>query len=86
MRHALIDPMGNVVNVIKLAPGSKWTPPEGHRIVQDDDCQIGDTHDGTTFARINMMPEPIVEEPRPPTKLEELEARLVELEVKLQTR
>ena len=80
MRHALIDPMGNVVNVIELFTNSKWTPPAGHRVVQDDDCQIGDTHDGTTFARINMMPEPIVEEPRPPTKLEELEARIAALE------
>ena len=86
MRHALIDAMGSVVNVIELEPGSKWTPPEGHRVVQDDDCQIGDAHDGSTFTRINMIPEPIVEAPRAPTKLEELEARIVELEVKLQTR
>ena len=81
MRHALIDTMGNVVNVIELVPDSKWTPPEGHRVVQDDECQIGDTHDGSTFTRINMIPEPIVET-RQPTKLEELEARIAALETR----
>ena len=80
MRHALIDDAGNVVNVIELIPGTKWTPPKGHRVVQDDDCQIGDSYDGTNFTRINMIPEPIVEEPRQPTKLDELEARIAALE------
>ena len=80
MRHALIDAMGSVVNVIELEPGSKWTPPEGHSVVRDDECQIGDTHDGTIFTRINMMPEPVVAEPRPPTKLDELDARIAALE------
>ena len=78
MRHALIKD-GSVVNVIELKPDSRWTPPEGHSVVQDDDCQIGDTHDGTTFTRINMVPEPIVEV-RQPTKLDELEARIAALE------
>lgn len=80
MRHALIDETGNVVNVIELIPGSKWAPPKGHRIVPDDECQIGDIHDGSAFTRINMIPEPIVEEPRQPTKLDELEARIAALE------
>ena len=80
MRHALIDEMGNVVNVIELIPGSKWTPPQGHRIVPDDECQIGDIHDGSAFTRINMIPEPIIDAPRQPTKLDELEARIAALE------
>ena len=78
MRHAVIKD-GFVVNVIELEPGSKWTPPEGHSVVRDDECQIGDTYDGT-FTRINMIPEPIIETPRQPTKLDELEARIAALE------
>ena len=79
MRHAIIR-NGVVENVIELEPSSKWTPPEGHSVVQDDECQIGDTHDGVTFTRINMIPEPIVDEPRAPTKIDELEARIAALE------
>ena len=78
MRNAVIR-NGVVENVIELTPNSKWTPPEGHSVVQDDECQIGDSYDGSTFTRINMIPEPIVET-RQPTKLDELEARIALLE------
>lgn len=80
MRYALINKTGNVVNVIELATNSTWTPPDEYNVVQDDACQIGDTHDGIAFTRINMMPEPIGETPRQPTKLDELEARIIALE------
>ena len=79
MRYALIDARGRVVNVIELATNSTWMPPEQHNVVQDDECQIGDSYDGTNFTRINMIPEPIVEV-RQPTKLDELEARIIILE------
>ena len=80
MRYALVDARGRVVNAVELATNSTWMPPEQHNVVQDDECQIGDTHDGNAFTRINMIPEPIIETPRQPTKLDELEARIIALE------
>ena len=80
MRYALIDRNGNVVNVISLELGSNWTLPVGHSVIQNTDCQIGDTYDGVTFTRINMIPDPIIDAPLPPSRLDLLEARITELE------
>ena len=80
MRHALIDEAGNVVNVIELEPGARWAPPEGCTVIKADMCEIGDSWDGVVLTNTSLIPEPIVEEPRQPTKLDELEARIAALE------
>ena len=79
MRHAVIKD-GFVVNVIELEPGSKWRPPEGCTVIRADSCEIGDSWDGVVLTNTSLIPEPIIETPRQPTKLDELEARIAALE------
>lgn len=59
-RYAVINNQTNIVqNVIELADGSEWTPPEGHRLVASDIAGIGDTRQGDRFIR----PDPPTPEP-----------------------
>lgn len=44
MRHAIVNSLGLVVNVIAL-DGAKWTAPENHLVIQSDSCDIGDRYD-----------------------------------------
>jgi hypothetical protein len=42
IRHAVINKDNVVVNVILWNRRAKWSPPEGHYLVQDDKVNIGD--------------------------------------------
>lgn len=40
-RYAVVDPEGNVVNVVLWDGKSKWSPPEGHSIIQHEQAGPG---------------------------------------------
>lgn len=56
MRTAVINSSGLVVNVIELAEGAMWAPPEGHTLRPSDTACIGDTWDGEAFVKPYIEP------------------------------
>lgn len=49
MRHAIIDIGTNkVVNVIEWDGKTPWMVPEGHYLIQNDNCQIDDIYKPNT--------------------------------------
>ena len=49
MRKTIIEvATGNVVNVIILAEGAEWSPPEG-QVIGPDGGNVGDTWDGKNY-------------------------------------
>lgn len=49
--YALVDPQGNVINVIMWDGQSDYKPPHGHQLVQNRGASIGDIFDGKNFTK-----------------------------------
>jgi len=82
MRKAVVKKSNGLVeNVIEIKEGAKWKPPRGCYLIDAVDASPGDTWDGTKFVK----PEPeIVPEPfNPKAEVEDLKARIRELERKI---
>ena len=40
---------GNITNLIELEAGAKWSPPDGHIVIQSDTASIGGTYANGAF-------------------------------------
>lgn len=50
MNKSILDEAGKVVNVIVLADGASWLPPEGF-IIGPDGGNVGDVWTGSSYLR-----------------------------------
>lgn len=74
-RYAVIR-SGVVENVVDLAPGAKWAPPEGTSLVAHDRAGPGWLYDGSAFAA-PVVPE--AEAPRRPKVVTDVEALITRI-------
>jgi hypothetical protein len=70
MNKALVDTQTNLVDNVIVAPepGSTWTPPEGHIVVD----LVGEAGIGWKYIDGQFIPPPVPPAPEPPTPPQEI--------------
>lgn len=80
-RMAIVDADGVVQNVVLLADGAQWAPPQGTALIQDDGkAAIGGKHENGAFSPPPPAAPSSPEELSLEEQIKDLRDRLAELE------